>query len=371
MAAGATIATAEDFRFMARALRLAERGYYSARPNPRVGCVISRGGSVIGEGYHRRAGEPHAEINALKDAGDASGASVYVTLEPCSHHGLTPPCAEALIEAGVARVVYAVADPNPRVAGSGAARLAGAGIEVVGAVMSAPATRLNRGFFRRMHDGLPFVTIKLGMSTDAKVALQSGASQWITSPAARADVQRLRAGAGAIITGSGTVVADDPALNVRDPRFVADLEQPLRVVLDSRLRISPEARIFSEPGGALVFTASADPEKLSAFRERGIEVEKCDAARTGLDLEYILKHLARRGINDVLVEAGPTLSAAFMQAARYDELVCYVAPKLIGTDARDAFMLAAPASLAEATELEFADVRRVGADLRLTLAPRR
>ena len=360
---------AEDARFMARALELAERGYYTARPNPRVGCVIVRSGRIVGEGYHARAGQPHAEINALADAGDASGATAYVTLEPCCHHGRTPPCTDALVDAQVARVVYAAADPNPRVAGGGAVRLREAGIDVRAGVLEAPAERLNRGFFRRMQRGVPFVTVKLGMSFDSKVALASGESQWITSPEARSDVQRLRAAAGAIVTGRGTVAADDPRLTVRDSRFGLDDLQPLRVVCDSGLTLSPAMRVFERATDALVFTASDDRGRRQQFDEARVEVVNVAAGADGLDLARILEALAGRGVNDVLVEAGPTLAGAFIRGGLADEIVAYVAPAVIGTDARDAFSLAAPRALEDVHRFEFVDVRNVGPDLRVTLAP--
>lgn len=359
-----------DYQFMARALQLAKRGYYTARPNPRVGCVLTRGTAIIGEGYHQRAGEAHAEINALAQVDDASGATAYVSLEPCAHHGRTPPCAEKLIAAKLARVVFAVADPNPQVAGRGAELLRAAGIAVTESVMVAQATAINRGFFHRMQFNSPHVTIKLGMSVDAKVALSSGASQWITSPQARADVQRLRAQAGAIVTGVGTVVSDDPQLTVRDPQYADGLEQPLRVVLDPSLRSDPDARIYQAPGRALIYTANSDELVLEIFRRRGIEVVQCAAEGGSIDLAKMLHDLGARQVNDVLVETGPTLAAAFIEAQCYNEIITYIAPKLIGADARDAFAHAAPSSLEALTDLEYVDVRRVGADLRLTLAPR-
>lgn len=355
---------------MARALQLAECGYYSAKPNPRVGCVLVKDERIIGEGYHYAAGMPHAEIDALGKAREPRGATAYVTLEPCCHHGRTPPCADALIEAGIARVVYAVGDPNPRVDGGGADRLRAAGVEVRAGLMAPAAERLNRGFFRRMRSGVPFVTVKLGMSLDARTALPSGASQWITSPSARADVQRLRAGAGAVVTGSGTVIADDPSLTVRDERFDIAGVQPLRVILDSALRVQPPLTLFETPGEVLVFTAAADNGAAAGLLHAGAEIENVPRAGAGLDLAVILKRLAARNINDVLVEAGPTLTAAFIAGDFVDEIVAYVAPKILGADARSAFALPAPAALGEAREFEFVDVRQLGGDLRLTLAPR-
>lgn len=355
---------------MARALQLAERGYYSTKPNPRVGCVLVRDGRIIGEGYHYAAGMPHAEIDALGKAREPRGATAYVTLEPCSHYGRTPPCADALIEAGIRRVVYAVADPNPRVDGGGAARLRAAGIEVCAGIMAQAAEQLNRGFFRRMRSGVPFVTVKLGMSLDARTALPSGASQWITSPSARADVQRLRAAAGAVVTGSGTIIADDPSLTVRDDRFDIAGVQPLRVILDSALRAQPPLKLFATPGEVLVFTANTDNGAAAALLHAGAEIESVPRTGAGLDLAVILERLAARNVNDVLVEAGPTLTAAFIAGDLADEIVAYVAPKILGDDAQSAFALAAPPTLAEAREFKFVDVRQLGDDLRLTLAPR-
>lgn len=361
---------ARDFEFMARALQLAERGYYSAKPNPRVGCVLVRDDRIIGEGYHYAAGQPHAEIDALGNTSEPRGATAYVTLEPCCHHGRTPPCSKALIEAGIARVVYAVGDPNPRVDGGGAAQLAEAGIEVCAGVMAQAAERMNRGFFRRMRTGVPFVTVKLGMSLDARTAMPSGDSRWITSPCARADVQRLRAAAGAVLTGRGTVVADDPSLTVRDPRFDIAGVQPLRVILDSELRARPPLKLFESPGEVLVFTASDDDAAAAALENAGADIVRVPRAGNGLDLAVILGQLAARNINDVLVEAGPVLAAAFIAGDLADEIVAYVAPKILGDDAMSAFALPAPTKLGMAREFEFVDVRRLGSDLRLTLAPR-
>ncbi len=361
---------ARDFEFMARALQLAERGYYSAKPNPRVGCVLVKGERIIGEGYHYAAGMPHAEVDALARVREPRGATAYVTLEPCCHHGRTPPCAEALIEAGIARVVYAVGDPNPRVDGGGAARLRAAGVDVCAGIMAQAAERLNRGFFRRMRSGVPFVTVKLGMSIDARTALPSGASQWITSPAARADVQRLRATAGAVVTGSGTIIADDPSLTVRDERFDIAGVQPLRVVLDSNLRAQPPLKLFATPGEVLVFTAAADDRFAAGLRGAGAHIECVPRTGAGLDLTAILERLATRNVNEVLVEAGPTLTAAFIAGDFADEIVAYVAPRILGHDARSAFALPAPPTLAAARELEIVDVRQLGDDLRLTFRPR-
>jgi diaminohydroxyphosphoribosylaminopyrimidine deaminase/5-amino-6-(5-phosphoribosylamino)uracil reductase len=360
----------DDYRLMGRALQLAERGYYSARPNPRVGCVIAHQGQIVGEGFHYRAGEPHAEINALQSAQErARGATVYVTLEPCCHHGRTPPCADALIAARVARVVYACADPNPRVDGGGAQRLRKAGITVASGIMSAPAAEQNRGFFRRMRLGRPFVTIKLGMTLDGKTALASGASRWITGIAARADVQRLRAASGAIITGVGTVNADDPALNVRDDRFDLAGQQPLRVILDSNLRCAPASKMLRLPGETLVYFGSDNQSAAQVLRDAGARTERVGMRSTGLDLNHILTRLGEHEVNDVLLEAGATLCGAFIRERLFDEIVIYIAPKLFGNAARDGFNLTSPPHVADAPELELIDVRQIGSDLRLTLRP--
>ena len=370
MSAAALGSDADDHKFMAQALALAERGYYSTRPNPRVGCVVINGGRVVGEGFHYRAGEAHAEVNALRAAGvHARGATVYVSLEPCCHQGRTPPCTDALIEAGVRRVVYAATDPNPQVAGNGELRLQAAGIEVRGSVMAAAAAEINRGFMHRMRSGLPFVTLKIGMTVDGKIALESGASQWITSAAARADVQRLRAANGAIVTGVGTVVADDPALTVRDERFDTAGMQPLRVILDTHLRTPPTSRIFRGAGATLVLTGSEDDRLADALIAQGAIVEGCPVVPSGLDLDVVLRRLAAREVNDVLVEAGPGIIGAFIHQGLFDEIVMYVAPKLFGNSALDAFALPALQNMESVAKLRYTNVRIVGPDLRLTLRP--
>lgn len=361
---------ADDHKFMAQALALAERGYYSARPNPRVGCVVTNNGNVVGEGFHYRAGEPHAEVNALHAAGaHARGATVYVSLEPCCHQGRTPPCTDALITAGVRRVVYAASDPNPQVSGNGELQLRAAGIEVLGSVMAESAVEINRGFMQRMRIGVPFVTLKIGMTLDAKIALASGASQWITSAAARADVQRLRAANGAVVTGVGTVVADDPALTVRDERFDTAGMQPLRVILDTHLRTPPSSRIFRGAGDTLVFTGSEDGRLADALIAQGAVVEGCPVVASGVDLNVVLRRLAEREVNDVLVEAGAGVVGAFVHQGLFDEIVVYIAPKLFGNSATDAFVLPAYQNIDSACKLNYANVRTIGSDLRLTLRP--
>ena len=363
---------------MARALRLAERGRYTTHPNPRVGCVLVRGGERVGEGFHRRAGEPHAERNALAMAGDrARGATAYVTLEPCCHQGRTPPCTEALIGAGVARVVVAMQDPNPLVAGKGIRALRQAGIEVRTGVMEARARLLNPGFIRRMQQGRPWVRCKLAMSLDGRTAMASGESQWITGPAARRDVQRLRAASDAIVTGIGTVLADDPSLNVRIPATElpglapeVPLPQPLRVVLDPALQIPPGARLLQLPGPALIAAhESAPQERRQALRRAGVEVEALPGGPDHIDLDRLLRLLGRRQINEVLIEAGPTLAGAALQAGVIDELILYAAPHIMGSEARGLFRLPGLTAMEQRIGLKITDLRMVGDDMRISAQP--
>ncbi len=352
----------QDSYWMARALRLAERGLYTTTPNPRVGCVLVKDAALIGEGWHERAGEPHAEICALRVAGAAArDATAYVTLEPCSHHGRTPPCAEALIEARVARVVVAVQDPNPEVAGAGSARLRAAGIAVDCGLMAAGARDLNIGFFARMTRGMPWVRSKIGMSLDGRTALSNGRSQWITGDAARQDVQHWRARSCAVLTGIGTILADDARLNVREP---GTTRQPLRVVLDSQLRMPSEARVLLG-GGALVYTAVRDEEKSAMLHGLGAQVVILPDATGRVDLAAMLRDLARRGCNELLVEAGSTLNGALLRAGLVDELLLYMAPQLLGDVARGMAQLGELTDLAQRIGLEWQDIRQVGNDLRI------
>lgn len=359
---------AGDAAQMARALKLAARGLFGTDPNPRVGCVIVRDGRVLGEGYHERAGGPHAEAVALAAAGDAArGATVYVTLEPCAHHGRTPPCVDALIAAGVGRVVYACRDPNPRVNGGGAARLEAAGIEVRGGVLEQPARALNPGFISRMERGRPWVRLKLAASLDGRTALADGESRWITGRAARADVQRLRARASAVLTGSGTVLRDDPRLDVRLP---GAWRQPLRVILDAGLATETSARVLRPPGEALLFAVPGqDPQRAADLRLAGARVEELPQGPGGVSLPAVMARLAALEMNEVHVECGATLAGALWSARLVDELVLYVAPVLLGPDARHLLSIGPLASMAERAELEMLDARRVGADLRLRLRP--
>jgi len=361
------VAELDEF-YMARALQLAERGLYTTEPNPRVGCVLVRDGKIIGEGWHQRAGEGHAEVEALADVdGSVQGATAYVTLEPCSHQGKTGPCCDALINAGVARIVAAMQDPNPLVAGRGFERMQNAGIEVKFGVLEAQARALNPGFITRMETGLPYVRIKLAMSVDGRTAMDSGESQWITGPAARSDVQKLRARSSAIITGVGTVLHDNPSMTVRAEQLALDnaeeivKRQPLRVVLDSTFKTPASANIVSLSGKIWLVGAQSQPSESIGHAEL-----KTIAGSDGrIDLNALLKELAANECNEVLVEAGAVLSGAFLQAGLVDELVIYMAPKLLGSSARPLMCLPGMEKMADQVNLEITDVRSVGEDWRI------
>lgn len=354
-----------DEKHMRRALALASRGRNACAPNPRVGCVLVRDGRVVGEGWHERAGGPHAEVHALAAAGsEAAGATAYVTLEPCCHHGRTPPCADALIAARVARVVAATRDPDPRVAGRGLAALAEAGIPVECGLCEDEALVVNAGFVSRVTRGRPYVRVKVAASLDGATAMESGESRWITGEDARADVQELRADASAILTGAGTAVHDDPRLTVR--LASAGWVPPLRVVVDGALRLPPSARMLGEPGCTLVCTTSDDAARAAALRAAGAEVVRCpESAGGGVALDAVLRLLAERGVNDVLVEAGATLNGALLAAGLVDELIVYLAPRLLGRRTRGLLELPAVTRLADGVALELLDVRTVGPDLRV------
>ena len=354
--------SAADHEFMARALQLAEQGLYSTTPNPRVGCVIVNDALVVGEGWHRRAGEAHAEVHALRAAaGKARGATAYVTLEPCSHYGRTPPCADALIAAGVTRVVAAMQDPNPAVSGNGLARLRASGVAVGCGLLASAAEELNIGFVSRMTRGRPWVRMKLATSLDGKTALENGASQWITGAAARQDGHRWRARACAILSGIGTVLADNPQLNVRD---VETSRQPLKVVIDSRLELPLDARLLAG-GAVLLVTVSADLGKANALRELGVEILNLPNASGNVDLPELMQELGRRGINELHVEGGYRLSGALVAAGLVDELLLYQAPCLIGDAARGMLDMPSLLSLENKQQLTIRDVRMVGSDLRV------
>jgi diaminohydroxyphosphoribosylaminopyrimidine deaminase/5-amino-6-(5-phosphoribosylamino)uracil reductase len=355
----------DDCAHMARALKLAARGQYSAHPNPMVGCVIVNEDEVVGEGWHERAGEPHAEINALTTAGGkVEGATAYVTLEPCAHHGKTPPCATALIDAGIARVVAAMQDPYPEVAGRGLQHLESAGVSIELGLMQAAAESLNAGFIARMRRGRPLVRVKVAASIDGAIAMKSGESQWITGTEAREDVQRLRARCGAVMTGIGTVLADDPSLNVRLASLPAPDLQPLRVVLDSELRMPAGAGMLGLPGETLV-CCSGKPDS-TALERAGAEVRSFGEAGAKVDAAGVLEELARRGVNDVLVEAGPALTGHLLEQQLVDELVIYQAPHIMGSETRTMFETPSWQALASRKGLDITDVRRVGADTRIT-----
>lgn len=358
--------TALDHALMARALRLAERGRYTARPNPVVGCVIAQGDTVVGEGFHERAGGPHAEVFALREAaGGARGATAYVTLEPCAHTGRTAPCADALIEAGIARVVAAMRDPFPKVDGAGFERLRAAGVAVEHGLMEADARALNRGFLSRIERGRPWMRVKLASSLDGRSALASGESKWISGEASRLDVQRWRARSGALLTGAGTVLADDPHLTVRlgdDTPFVP----PLRVVLDPGLATIHRGHV--RQGDAPTLYIHAPDARLP----RGVDAQMAAApVHAGrFDLAAVLRLLAERGINEVQLEAGATLAGAFIASGLVDELLLYVAPVLLGAHARPLFDGLDIASMSQRMQLDIVETRRLGDDLRLLLRPR-
>ena len=359
-------ATADDHRWMARALELAERGLFTTTPNPRVGCVIVRDGRCVGEGWHVRAGEPHAEVHALAMAGEAArGATAYVTLEPCSHHGRTPPCAEALVRAGVGRVVAAMEDPNPLVAGRGLARLREAGIATLSGVLEAEARELNLGCVSRMTRGRPWLRLKAAATLDGKTALENGVSQWITGDDARRDAHRWRARSCAVLTGIGTVRDDDPQLNVR---AIPTDRQPLRIVVDARLDTPLNAKLL-DGGPVLIAGAIDDPARIAALRHRGADVVILPNQGGKVDLPALLAELGRRGINEVLAESGFKLNGSLLREGCVDELILYLAPALVGDAARGLFNLPALESLADKRRLAFRDVRLVGGDLRIVARP--
>lgn len=358
--------SAVDHGMMARALQLAERGLWTTSPNPRVGCVLLRDGEIVGEGWHERAGEPHAEVHALRQAGErARGATAYVTLEPCSHHGRTPPCAEALIAAGVSRVVAAMTDPNPLVAGRGLALLQAAGIETAAGLLEAEARELNIGFMSRMTRGRPWLRLKTAASLDGKTALNNGVSQWITGPEARRDGHRWRARACAILTGIGTVRDDDPRLNVRE---VDTPRQPLRVIVDSRLETPLTAKILD--GGPVLIAAAVDDEKKAdLLRAAGAEVIVLPNPQGKVKLPALLQALGQRGINEIHAEAGFKLNGSLLREGLVDEFLIYLAPCLVGHDAAGMFNLPALTALDGKRALQIRDLRQLGPDIRLIARP--
>lgn len=364
---------ADDAAFMATAIRLAERGRYTCAPNPAVGCVVVREGCIVGQGFHERAGEPHAEVIALAQAAErARGSTLYVTLEPCCHTGRTGPCTEVLQRADVHRVVVAMEDPNPLVSGAGVRILRDAGIQVELGLMAEAAAEVNRGFISRMRRGRPFVRLKIAASLDGGTALADGTSQWITGPAARRDVQRLRAASSMLVTGIGTVLADDPQLTVRDPDVLQHLgpkyRVPGRAVIDTALRMTPSARLLQSPGEVLIFCADSGTEaeqRVRALNNAGATVIPCPKVAQGVDLDVVLAQLAAREINDVLVEAGAELTGSFMAAGLVDELVIYQSPCFLGHTTRRMAQWPALDRLSDRLGWVWTDVRQVGEDLRI------
>jgi diaminohydroxyphosphoribosylaminopyrimidine deaminase / 5-amino-6-(5-phosphoribosylamino)uracil reductase len=362
--------TQADYEYMSLALRLAEQGLYTTTPNPRVGCIIVNHGQIIGQGAHLKAGEAHAEIMALQDAevnfpNLIQGADVYVTLEPCSHFGKTPPCAEALIKAGVKRVIAAMQDPNPQVVGNGLARLAAAGIKTEYGLMEVQAKELNAGFISRMIKSRPFVRVKIAASLDGKTALANGESKWITGETARQDVQHWRARSCAILTGIETVLADDPQMNVR---HIPQARQPLRVVVDSQLRISPNAKII-EGGNTLIAYVLDAEKKAEALNEAGAALLHLSSTDGKVCLKQLLSHLAESDMNEVMVEAGQTLNGALLALNLVDEFVFYYAPSLLGSEARSMFSIPALDAMKDKVELNVLDVRQFGQDIRIRAKP--
>jgi diaminohydroxyphosphoribosylaminopyrimidine deaminase/5-amino-6-(5-phosphoribosylamino)uracil reductase len=366
----------KDLIFMSQAIQLARKGWYTTQPNPRVGCVLVKNNQIIGRGFHKQAGQPHAEINAISSVSESSivkGSTAYVSLEPCSHFGKTPPCCDALIKAGIKRVVVAMTDPNPLVSGLGIQRLKDAGIEVIVGILEKEAVELNRGFIKRMIENKPFVRCKMAASLDGQTALSSGESQWITSTQARQDVQRLRAESSAIMTGIGTVLADNPSMTVRDPHFNLH-QQPARVILDSHLSIPIDAKILSEPGQVHIFTSGKNSlnmanylEKVKYITQTGAKIHIVDYIDgVGLDLEKILTELAKLNINEVLLESGKALAGAMLSSGLVDELIVYLAPKLMGSGGRGMFDLTGIDSMQDTLPLQLKDTRQVGDDMRFT-----
>lgn len=370
----------QDRRYLARAIELASNGLYTTDPNPRVGCVIVKDEQVLAEGWHERAGGPHAEIMALEIAGSqARGSDVYVSLEPCSHHGKTPPCAEALIKANVARVIVAGRDPNPEVSGQGIEKLKQAGIAVDQesfADLKDQAEQVNPGFIKRMRHGVPYVRSKIAASLDGRTAMASGESQWITGEAAREDVHRLRARHSVILTGIGTVQADDPSLNVRlDTQQLGSIvefteaDQPARVILDSQLRMPTGAKMLALAGDTLIYTLSADQSKTFALQDAGAQVIRTENESGYVSLEAVLRDLADRQFNEVMVEAGPSLNGALLEAGLVDEMVLYQAPILMGDRAKPMFLLPGITKISQKIELAIMDTRQVGVDWRIIAHP--
>ena len=354
----------QDAEYMARALKLAEKGCYTTDPNPRVGCVLVKDRRIIAEGWHKKAGLAHAEVNALAETQDAKGATAYVTLEPCSHTGKTGPCCDALIDAGIKRVVVAMRDPNPLVAGTGLSRMREAGIAVDCGALQQEALALNKGFVKRMSSGLPWVRSKLAMSLDGRTAMASGESKWITSAESRLEVQQIRAGSAAILTGINTVLADDPAMNVR---LEQSLVQPVRVVLDSALKMPLDAKMIPLTGQTWILTCSDDKQKKIALEALGCQVFQVNSDNNKLDLSAVMLLLGQQQINTVLVEAGATLNGALLEQNLVDEWVVFMAPCVLGDKGRGLFHLPTLQTMADKKQFSISTIRHIGSDLKLTL----
>ena len=356
-----------DTTYMQRCIELALQGEFSSKPNPRVGCVIVKEEKIIAEGWHQFAGEVHAEVHALNQAGQSvEGASLYVTLEPCSHHGKTAPCCDAIIAAGISKVVYGMIDPNPEVAGKGVNKLEAAGIEVVGPLLADKCAELNPGFIKRMTAGLPYVRCKMAMSSDGRTAMASGESKWITGEAARQDVQLWRARSSAIISGIETVIADDPSLNVRLDEV--EVKQPLRVICDSQLRLTSEAKILKTLGDVLLVSAVEKEFKISTTQEAKLQQVCFPNDENKIDLPALLRFLAKeKECNEVLVESGSTLAGAFIKAGLVDEIILYMAPKLLGHNGLPLFTIPGLESMADQIALEYSDVSLLGKDCRMRI----
>ncbi|NQZ21099.1 MAG: bifunctional diaminohydroxyphosphoribosylaminopyrimidine deaminase/5-amino-6-(5-phosphoribosylamino)uracil reductase RibD [Colwellia sp.] len=366
-----------DYHFMQRAIALAKQGHYTTSPNPRVGCVLVKNGEIIAEGFHQKAGEGHAEVNALKMAGkDAQGATAYVTLEPCSHYGRTPPCAEGLINAGVKNVIVAMVDPNPKVAGNGLQKLEQAGISTRHGLLEQSAEKLNPGFIKQMTTGLPYVRCKLAASLDGKTAMKNGESKWITSPEARQDVQRLRAQSCAIISGADSILMDEAKMTVRwselgelKNSYKKELiRQPVRVIIDSKNRLTPILALFNEPSPIiLIRNAIENIHQWPHFVEQ-VALPFAEPATNNpqIDLSALLRYLAKQGLNDVLIESGFRLAGAFIEQNLVDELILYQAPKLLGAAGKSLADMPSLTHLKQAKELQISDVRMIGRDMRIT-----
>lgn len=356
-----------DEEYMSRALWLAKKGEYTCHPNPAVGCVIVKNGEIVGEGWHHTAGQAHAEINALKAAGNkAKGATMYVTLEPCCHQGKTPPCTRAIMKSGIERVVVATEDPNPLVNRAGISELKNAGITVVSGIGQAQAKFINREFFKRVTTGIPWVTLKIATSLDGKTAMQSGESQWITSEPARLDSHKLRAAASAVLTGVGTILRDDPSMTARLPDIT---RQPDRVILDTNMSTPSSAKIFQVEGNVVILTSTFDDDYSSNYDKKKTEIIECPIAKGRIDLHEVMTMLGSKEYNSILIEAGAKLSGAVIQAGLVDEIILYMSADVLGSDARDMFSISGLENLSDRIKFEFQSTEMIGKDIRIALTP--